>query len=83
MNKTLICLEIPSVGKTLEINVPGFLTIAELRPLFAEAAAQLTGHLYVSSGAEILCEKNRRTILPEEGTLAEYGIGDGDHLVMF
>jgi len=82
MNKTLIWLEVPAVGGEYEIYVPGFLTVRELTQLLSEAAAELSGHLYVPSGSEMLCARDRNILLDENRTLPDYGIGDGDHLVM-
>lgn len=82
MRKILICLVIPSVGRKYEIYVPNFVKICELIPLLSEAAAELTGHLYSSSGAEILCSVEQKIVLDGNRTLNDYLIGDGDHLVM-
>ena len=81
-SKILICLEIPSVFYSFEVRVPVHMPVREMMPLFVRMAADLSGGAYVSSGKELLCAKRQNILLDADATLADYGIGNGDHLTM-
>lgn len=83
MDKLLITLEVPSVSESFDVFIPNFLRIGLLVPLLAEAVSELTQNRYVSSRQEFLCSKEKAVILKEEGTLRDYGIQNGDHLMLY
>ncbi len=80
--KILICLEVPSVSRTYEVLVPGDLKVRDLTPLLVKAAADLSDGTYVSSGHEFLCARHSGHLLDEDAVLTDYGIGNGEHLIM-
>ena len=82
MEKILIFLKIPSVGEAYEIYVPDHVSVKELVSLLSETVSELTRHLYVPSGSEVLCSEEQNILLDENKTLRYYAIGNGDHLVM-
>lgn len=65
-----------------DILVPGFLRIRNITALIAETVENLSNHIYVSSGAECLCSADKNILLRPNATLEQYGIQNGDHLVM-
>ena len=82
MDKLLICLDVPSIGRTFELYAPTFLPVRELIPLLVRAVKEMSGNQYVSSGHEFLCEKAHDYLLDEDAALQGYDIGYGDHLVL-
>lgn len=81
-SKILICLQIPSILRVFEVRVPGDVPVRELLPLFVRMAVSLSDGAYVSSGQELLCANRQNLPLGGGATLADYGIGNGDHLTM-
>ena len=55
MEKVLVTLVVPSLGKKYDVLLPVFLTVSEIVPLLTEALVDLTGKSYVTSGNEFLC----------------------------
>lgn len=83
MNKLLITLEIPSMGESFDLFAPGFLEIGMLIPLLTEAVAELSGHRFTPSGQELLCSEKGKTLFCPDRTLGEYGVKNGDRLMLF
>ena len=79
MRKILIFLRIPSVGSEYEIYVPDHVCVRELIPLLSDAVSELTRHLYVQSGSEMLWRAEQNLLLDENKTLNDYEIGNGGH----
>lgn len=82
MEKILITLSVPSVEQDFDVLVPDFLPVREVIPLMAEAAAEITRQMYVSSGGEILCRKEPSMILEGEYTLQDYRVANGERLYL-
>lgn len=80
--KILINIYVPAIGMRYDILVPSFLRIRNVTVLIAEAVENLSNHIYVSSGAERLCSADKNILLRPHATLEQYGIQNGDHLVM-
>ena len=83
MNKLLITLEIPSMGESFDLFAPGFLEIRMLIPLLTEAVAELSGHRFTPSGGELLCSEKGETLFRPDRTLGDYGVKNGDRLMLF
>lgn len=82
MEKLLIALAVPALGKTYDLSVPDFLPVGQLIRLLAEALSDITGGEYISSGSELLCRAEAHGILDLAHTLGEYGIQNGEELLL-
>lgn len=80
--KILVNVYVPAVGIRYDILVPRFLRIRNITALIAEVVENFSNHIYVSSGAEYLCSEDKNILLRPNATLEQYGIQNGDHLVM-
>ena len=82
MDKALVNLFVPSIGEQYDVRIPTFLTVKEVSDLLARLLADLTDHQYVSSGQEFLCSMDQNLLLRQECTLYDYGIVNGEHLML-
>lgn len=80
--KILINVYVPAIEMKYDILVPSFLRIRNIASLIAETVENLSNHIYISSGAEYLCSVDKNILLRPNATLEQYGIQNGDHLVM-
>ena len=80
--KILINVYVPAIGQKYDILVPHFLRIRGITALIAGAVENLSNHIYVSSGNEYLYSADKNILLRSNATLEQYGIQNGDHLVM-
>ena len=80
--KLLVNVHIPAISQKYDILVPRFLKIKTVTSLIANAVKDLSGNLYVVSGEECLCSVEKNIMLRPNTTLEQYGIQNGDHLVM-
>ncbi len=83
MSKILIGLSVPSIEEHFDLFVPTDVPLGQLSALCAEALKNLTNGHYCPSGSELLCTTAPNRLLSKEMTLAEFGIENGDHLVIF
>ena len=82
MNNVLIRLEVPVISKAYDVWIPSFLKVQELIPLLIDALEELSGQLYKSSGNEFLCYCKHEFILSGDYSLDNYGVQNGDHLML-
>lgn len=80
--KILVNVSVPAIFGDYDILIPSFLTIGEIIPLIANAVEELSNSMYKSSGNESLCHAERAVLLNQNITIKEYGIQNGDHLVL-
>ena len=80
--KILVNVFVPAIGEKYDIMVPDFLRIKIISNLVAEAVENLSDNKYVSSSQEQLCSVEKNILLNSNATLKNYGIQNGDHLVM-
>lgn len=80
--KLLLNIYVPAIGQQYDILVPAFLRVKSITTLVAGAVEELSNHLYVSTGEECLCSAEKNIRLRANTTLDQYGIKNGDHLVM-
>jgi uncharacterized ubiquitin-like protein YukD len=83
MEKVLVTLVVPSLGKKYDVLLPVFLTVSEIVPLLTEALVDLTGKSYVTSGNEFLCSSEKQIIFNQSYTINECGIQNGDMIYLF
>lgn len=82
MEKILVSLRIPALSISSDVYIPDFLKIKEIIPLLVQAVEELSDQQYVSSRKEILCLQEKNISLQSEATLREYGVKNGDHLIL-
>lgn len=82
MEKVLVNLKVPSIEKDFDILLPCFFTIGEIVPLLIEALKNMSQNMYISSGMEVLCRANPEMVLLKHITVADYGIGHGEVLIL-
>lgn len=80
--KILVNVYVPAIGMNYDILVPCFLRIRNITALIAETVENLSNHLYIPSGTECLCSADKNILLRPNATLEQYGIQNGDYLVM-
>lgn len=82
MDKIIIHLIIPAISQEYDLYIPTTISIKELTDLMVRAVKEITNNLYVSSGKEFLCLKEKNILLIQEFTVESYGIQNGDHIVL-
>lgn len=82
MDKVLVNLFVPSLGERYDVYIPTFLRVDEISSMLAKMLADLSDHQYVSSGEEFLCSIDQNYLLRQERTLSDYGIVNGEHLML-
>ena len=80
--KVLVNIHIPAISKEYDILVPDSLRIKNVVSLIANTAETLSNQMYVASGEECLCSLEKDIVLRNNATLEQYGIRNGDHLIM-
>ena len=83
MDKLLLTIEVPSVEQIFDFTAPKTITPGLMRELLYQVLAELTGGAYIPSGAELLCRREDRKVLPTEVLLEDSGVQMGDHLILF
>ena len=82
MDKIIIHLIIPAIEKDFDVKIPVHMTIGDLTGLLVKAVEEVSEQHYVSSGEEVLCLREKRIILHQDLTVKQYGIQNGNHIVM-
>ena len=80
--KLLVNVSVPAIGENYDILIPDFLRVRGITMLIAETVENLSNHMYVASGEEYLCSKEKNIRLRPNATLERYGIKNGDHLIL-
>jgi len=83
MEKILVSVYVVSLQERFDLFIPMMLTMQELAGLIATGLAELTNGRYEISGREMLCLKNPDTLLNQKKTPEDFGLRNGDELVLF
>lgn len=83
MDKILVSVYVPSLQERFDLFIPMMLTMEELSGLIANGLVELTGSRYEPSGTEMLCLKEPPTLLHQKKTPEEFGLRNGDELILF
>ena len=83
MNKICVILELPALGKEYDLLLPDYMPISALKGLIASAVNELSDGAFVPTGKEILCKREGSQIFYPDYTLADYGVSNGMHLILF
>lgn len=81
MDKILVKLFVPALGKSFDVFIPNFLKIKTVCELLGSAVMDLSNLEYVSSGYEVLCSFEKNQILGSDQILANYEVNNGDTLI--
>ena len=80
--KILVNVYIPAISEHHDVLIPNSLKIKTVIDLVANTVEKLSNHLYIVSGEERLCSVEKNVVLRPNSTLEQYGIKNGEHLVM-
>lgn len=80
--KILVNIYIPIIEKKFDVFIPDFLLIKEIIELLISAIHELSDVDYISSGNEFLCLIDKKILLKENLTLYDYGVQNGDKLIL-
>ncbi len=80
--KILVNITVPAISGQYDILVPNSARIKNIVSLIASTVEDLSDHRYVASGFECLCSLEKNILLRPNATLDNYGIQNGDHLIM-
>ena len=82
MEHIIIQLYVPAIGENFDLKIPLSMMILDLVKLLGQAVETLSNGRYYASGTEILCLKNKEQILDYDQTPQDYGMQNGDLLLM-
>lgn len=80
--KLLVTVSIPAISESYDIRVPISLRIKSIAALIAGTVEELSNYRYVASGEECLCSVEKNILLRPNARLDQYGIQNGDHLIL-
>ena len=82
MEKVLIHLSVPAVQESFDLFIPQDIVIGQIITSMTEGISEMTHHRYTVSGKEMLILQDSSVPLCPDNTLNQYGIQDGDHLII-
>lgn len=83
MEKILVSVYVVSLQARFDLFIPMMLTMQELAQLIANGLVELTSGRYEASGKEMLCLKEPPMLLHQQRTPADFGLRNGDELVLY
>ncbi len=78
----MLSISIPAISQKYDLWIPADIPLKTAVPLIANTVEELSNHRYVASGNEKLCSAEKNTVLKSDVIFAQYGIQNGDHLIM-
>ena len=82
MEKRMIQLDVPAIGKTYDIWVPKQVPVSEVSRTLALGVKEMSDGMYFPSGREMIIDLKAQRLLNPACTLEDYNIGDGDELLL-
>ena len=82
MEKTLVCIHVPSIGLVTDAFIPEGINVASLVSLLIETVEQASRGFYKSSGNEVVCIERLGITLNPTVSLQKYKLENGDRLVL-
>lgn len=82
MDKLIINLKVPAICEQYEIWIPISIKIDDLVKLLAESVRELSKERYICTNEELLCFERKKIVLAGNKMLREYGLKNGDCLIM-
>lgn len=80
--KVLVSVFVPAIGETYDVLIPDFLTVQEAIPLLVNDIEFLSNNRYISTGQELLCRRENNTVFCASQSLTDYGLRNGECLVL-
>lgn len=80
--KILVNVHIPAIGERYDILIPEDLRVKTITALIAATVEDLSHYRYIASGTECLCSADKNIVLRQNAVLKQYGIQNGDHLIL-
>ena len=82
MEKVLIHLSVPAVQESFDLFLPQDVEISQIIESMTEGISEMTSKRYAVSGKEMLIPEDSPVPLCPEKTLSQYGIQDGERLIL-
>ena len=82
MDRILLNLYVPSVSESFDIFAPIDIPVGVITPIIADGVAYIAKGRYHVSGREMLMTDDPSMLLQPECTLEQYGVQDGDKIIM-
>ena len=82
MEKLLIHLYIPAVQKNFDLFLPQEIPIEQIVQALSKGVQELSRERYAISGQEMLLQEGAIAPLSPKETLYQYGVRDGDKLLL-
>lgn len=80
--KILISVFVPAIGETYDVLIPDFLSVQEVIPLLVNDIEFLSNNRYISTGQELLCQRETNTVFSASENLGVYHLKNGEQLVL-
>ena len=82
MSKIITALSVPVLNEKYDIFLQDNITIEQLIPVIIQGIFDISSGKYTSSGNEMLMSLNPERLLNPKKTLSDYGIMDGESLMI-
>lgn len=82
MSRILIEVYLPAALQSYDVRIPADMKLSEAAPLIASALSQLSGYLYCSDEASMLCDRETGEILNINMSAWELGLRNGSRLML-
>ena len=83
MRKILIGLYVPALQQSFDLFVPPALPVRQLIQIISEGLAELSNGWYNTEQVHYHCLKEPERLLSGGKTLADYGLKDGNCLILY
>lgn len=83
MGKVIVSVIVPSLNMCFDVLLPKSIDVGTTTHLLVEAITGITNKEYTSSNEELLCWKERETVLNSKKLLSDYDIKNGDRLYLY
>ena len=80
--KILVNVFVPAISAGYDVFVPDTVRIQAVIHMLADVIEELSNHRFSSSKQECLCSVDKNILLRKTATLEQYGIRNGDHLIL-
>lgn len=80
--KILVSVFVPAIGETYDVLIPDFLSVQEVIPLLVNDIEFLSNNRYISTGQELLCQRETNTVFSTSENLGAYHLKNGEQLAL-
>lgn len=82
MNKIIVEIYVPIMGKTYDVFVPKNKKISEINKLLSKSISDLTDGMFIMTDDNILCDRNTGKVLDINLSVCELGMKNGSKLML-